>query len=69
MVFSSADEDHGPVSGDFDGEWIGRKVMERERFTFADVADEEASWVAEKAEGLVVSGDKAEWEGSRGRGF
>lgn len=32
---ASADGDHGPVSGDFDGECRGRKVMERERFTLA----------------------------------
>lgn len=77
----SADGDHGPVSGDFDGEWMGRKVMERERFTFAgavrvlnfDVGMGKALGSAEEVRwGWAEEGGVfAEREGCRsgGRGF
>ena len=51
MVFLSADEAQGPVRGDFDGDWIGRKVMERDRFTFAEVVVDEEGWEGANAEG------------------
>lgn len=80
---ASADGDHGPVSGDFDGECMGRKVMERERFTLAgpvralnfDVGTGRAVGSAEAVRwGWAEEGDGfAESEGecccSGGRGF
>lgn len=71
---ASADGDHGPVSGDFDGECMGRKVMERERFTLAGAVrvlnfDVGTGRAVGSAEGDGFAESEGECCCSGGRGF